>query len=129
MRKYLVNVNGASYEIEVEEITGAPGAMPAPAATRTTAPAAAASASVSAPTTAESAGLPSANNLVAPMPGNILAVNVRVGDQVTSGQTLVMLEAMKMENEILAPLAGTIKAINVNVGMTVNTGDILLVIG
>ena len=63
------------------------------------------------------------------MPGTILDIKVNVGDTVTSGAVLVILEAMKMENEIMAPVAGKVVSINVNKGASVNSGDVLVVIG
>lgn len=109
MRNFLVNVNGTSYQISVEEIDGK--AAPAPAA----APAAAAPAPVAA----------ADKTVSAPMPGNILSVNVKSGDVVKSGDTLMILEAMKMENEILAPADGTIDQVFVQKGSTVETGAVL----
>lgn len=61
----------------------------------------------------------------APMPGNILDVRVKPGDSVKAGDTLLILEAMKMENEISAPQDGTIASVNVAKGDTVNSGDLL----
>lgn len=61
----------------------------------------------------------------APMPGNILDVRVKPGDSVKAGDTLLILEAMKMENEISAPQDGTIASVNVSKGDTVNSGDLL----
>ena len=61
----------------------------------------------------------------APMPGNILDVRVKPGDSVKAGDTLVVLEAMKMENEISAPQDGTIASVNVAKGDTVGSGDLL----
>ena len=62
------------------------------------------------------------------MPGNILNVNVKVGDSVKKGQVLLILEAMKMENEIMAPKDGTITAVNVQKGSTVESGALLVTI-
>ena len=62
------------------------------------------------------------------MPGNVLKVLVKPGEAVAEGQTLVILEAMKMENEINAPSAGTVKQIVADVGSVVATGDTLLLI-
>ena len=59
------------------------------------------------------------------MPGKILSVDKNVGDAVESGQTIMILEAMKMENEIVAPQAGTIASINVSVGTAVEAGEVL----
>jgi propionyl-CoA carboxylase alpha chain len=64
----------------------------------------------------------------APMPGKILAVRVAVGDTVSKGQVLVILEAMKMEHEVLAPNDGTIESIAVEVGQQVEAGTVLAVL-
>ena len=64
----------------------------------------------------------------APMPGNILKVNVVVGQAVKEGDVLVILEAMKMENEIMAPQNGTVTQILVDKGATVETGAPLVCI-
>ncbi|MBR5586500.1 MAG: acetyl-CoA carboxylase biotin carboxyl carrier protein subunit, partial [Clostridia bacterium] len=63
-----------------------------------------------------------------PMPGTILAVNVKAGDAVKKGDVLMILEAMKMENEICAPCDGTVSAVSVNQGATVETGTVLCTI-
>ncbi|MDD6888308.1 MAG: biotin/lipoyl-binding protein [bacterium] len=116
MRNFLVNVNGTSYEISVEEIDGKTAA--ASAAT----PAAAPAAPAAAPAPAAPAAAPAAGEATvkAPMPGNILSVNVKVGDAVKKGQVVMILEAMKMENEILSPVDGTVSAVFVQQGATVN---------
>ena len=64
-----------------------------------------------------------------PLPGTVLSVKVAVGDTVAAGQTLVVLEAMKMENNIDADRAGVVKQILVQQGATVMEGDVLIVIG
>ena len=64
----------------------------------------------------------------APMPGLVIGVPVEMGASVITGQTVVVLEAMKMENDLAAPRAGTIKEIKVSKGQTVNQGDVLVVI-
>ena len=66
--------------------------------------------------------------LKAPMPGRVVLVGVAVGQAVKPGDSLVILEAMKMENEFKAGVTGTVKEIRVEVGQTVNPGDVLLVI-
>ena len=66
--------------------------------------------------------------LHAPMPGQIRAVHVNPGDRVTKGQTLLLLEAMKMENELQAPKDGTVKSISSEPGKAVDGGALLLVI-
>ena len=62
------------------------------------------------------------------MPGNIIRIDVKEGDKVTSGQVLVILEAMKMENEIVAPKDGTVAQIVTSKGAVVETGSPLIVI-
>ncbi len=115
MRKYNVNVNGTTYEVTVEEVVG--GSAPVAAAP---APVAAAPAPAAAP-----AGGTSVNS---PMPGNIISVNVNVGDTVAEGQVVMVLEAMKMENEIVAPKAGKVSSVAVAKGATVESGALLCVI-
>ncbi len=124
MRKFIVNVNGTSYEVEVEEISGAqaaaPAAQPVPAEKAEPAP-------VSAPASAADPGM--GESVTAPMPGNILEVKVQAGSAVRNGDVLLILEAMKMENEILAPRDGKVLSVGVTKGATVNAGDLLCVIG
>ena len=67
--------------------------------------------------------------VIAPMPGKILAVNVGVGDRVQYKDVLCTLEAMKMENEIMAPGGGVVTEVKVAEGQDVSYGDVLLVIG
>ena len=132
MRKFKINVNGTSYNVEVEELGGfsapvaaapvAPAAAPAPVAAAPVAPAAA-PASVAA-----SAPVADGTQVKAPMPGNILDVKVSVGDTVAEGDVLMILEAMKMENEILAPAAGKVASVQVAKGASVNSGDVLAVL-
>ena len=66
--------------------------------------------------------------VLSPFPGNIIEVAVIVGQSVSAGQRLVVLEAMKMENEIVAPRDGTVKEVLVTKGTNVNTDDLLVVI-
>ena len=120
MKKYRVHVNGTVYEIEVEALNNAaPAAAPVAAAPAPAAPVAAAPVAA-APVAGES--------VTSPMPGTILSVDIAVGDAVEEGQTLVILEAMKMENEIPCPVKGKVVSINVTKGATVDTGDVLCVI-
>ena len=69
-----------------------------------------------------------AGTLVAPMPGSIIGVAVQVGDEVTTGQPLLYLEAMKMEHEVAAPASGTVVEISVSVGQQVEQGATLAVV-
>ena len=70
-----------------------------------------------------------AGSLVSTMPGTVVAVHVAVGDQVTAGQALVALEAMKMEHAIRTPLDGIVTEVLVSVGTQVETGAVLVVVG
>ena len=136
--KYVVTLNGKNYEVEVTEseavitnITEAPVAAapvavaapvvaPAPVAAAPEAPAAA----PAAPVAVAGDGL----KVTAPMPGNILNVNVTVGQAVKKGDVMIILEAMKMENEIVAPEDGVVKQILAQKGATVDTDEVLAVI-
>ena len=127
--KYKVTLNGRTYEVEVEagkailvDEYEAYAPAPAPAAA---APAAAPAAPAPAAAPTEVAAGERVN---APMPGNILKVEVKQGDPVKAGQLLVILEAMKMENEIVAPKAGTVAQVVVKVGEKVDTGATLVVL-
>lgn len=132
MRKFMINVNGNSYEVEVEEIKdgviAAPAVQPAP---RAAAPAAVPAAPKAAPAPApKPAAAPAAipagtSTITAPMPGTILSVNVKAGDTVKKGHVLCILEAMKMENEIMAGGDATIASVAVIQGDSVNTGQVL----
>ena len=128
--KYKVTLNGRTYEVEVEAgkamlLSEYEAIAPTPAAAApAAAPVAAAPAAPAAPVVT---GAGEAVN--APMPGNILKVNVKTGDAVKSGTVLVVLEAMKMENEIMAPKDGTVTQVLVSKGSTVDTGAPLVVIG
>ena len=125
--KYKVTLNGRTYEVEVEAgkaMCVAEYEAYAPAAAPVAAPVAAAPVAA-APGVAVTGG----DNVTAPMPGNILKVNVSVGQTVKEGDVLVVLEAMKMENEIMAPCSGVVTAVPVAKGSTVDTGAVLVVIG
>ncbi|MBE7035469.1 MAG: biotin/lipoyl-binding protein, partial [Ruminococcaceae bacterium] len=79
-----------------------------------------------APAAPAASGSAGAISVSAPMPGTILRIETSVGAAVKAGQTLVVLEAMKMENEIVAPQDGTIASIATSAGATVNNGDVLI---
>lgn len=121
MKNYTITVNGTPYNVTVEEGAGAPVAaapVAAPAAAPAPAPAAA-----PAPATQGTAG---SVKVEAPMPGTILDVKVSVGDSVSSGSVLCILEAMKMENEIVAPQDGTVASVNVSKGDSVEAGLVII---
>jgi biotin carboxyl carrier protein len=69
-----------------------------------------------------------AHTVRALMPGRITLVSVAPGDPVAPGDTLVVVEAMKMENELKASAAGTVREVRVQAGQTVNVGDVLIVV-
>ena len=110
-----VTVNGATYEVESENapVAAAPAPQPA-AAPAQAAPAAAAPA-------AKPAG--AGEKVASPLPGVIIEISVKEGQQVKAGQKVAILEAMKMENEIPAPKDGTITDIHVHKGDTLQEGD------
>lgn len=131
--KYKVTLNGKTYEVEVEQgkavlldeyeaLAPAPAAVAVPAAAPAAAPVAAPAAS------AAPVNLEAGEAVNAPMPGNILRIDVAKGDTVKAGQVLVILEAMKMENEIVAPKDGTVAQIVTSKGAVVDTGSPLIVI-
>ena len=113
-----VNVNGADYQVELEN---APASAPAaPAAPAVAAPAAATPAPAAPATPKAPAG--AGEKVNSPLPGVIVEVSVKEGQAVKSGQKVAVLEAMKMENEISAPKDGTITAIHVNKGDSILEG-------
>jgi biotin carboxyl carrier protein len=142
LRKFNVFVDGEYFEVGVDAIGGAPmvnyarplaapAVMPAPAP----APPAAATPPPPAATEPPPAEAPKAaadakgSPLLAPMPGMIVKYLKNVGDKVKEGETLLVLEAMKMENALPAPSTGTVKALNFSSGDSVKKGDVLAVVG
>lgn len=124
MKRFNITVNGKAYDVAVEEIGGGAPVAAAPVAA---APAPAA-APVATPAPAAAPANVEGTKVSAPMPGTILDIKVKVGDEVSEGQVLLILEAMKMENDIPATATGKVAAINVNKGDTVNSNDVLVVI-
>ena len=119
MKKYNVNVNGTMYEVTVEE--GFTGAASAPKAAPVAAPKAAPKAAAPAP----AAGGAGAVKVTASVPGKVFKVEASVGQAVKSGDTIIILEAMKMEIPVVAPQDGTIASIDVTVGQAIESGDAL----
>lgn len=150
MNKYQYKVQGVDYDVEIEEVEGNLAKVsvngipfevelkrpinpvhaikkPKVAAPK---PAAPALAPAAAPVAAAPAAAPGSGNPVkAPLPGTISSISVKVGDQVNVGDTVLVLEAMKMQNNIEAEYAGTVTSIVVNPGDSVMEGAVLLTIG
>ena len=117
--KYKVTLKGKTYEVEVDQgeamiLDEYEAYAPAPAA----APAAPA-----APVAV------AGEQVVSPMPGTMVKVNVKAGQAVKSGEVLAVLEAMKMENEIMAPHDATVVQVLTDVGTKVDTGTPIIVLG
>lgn len=123
MKKYIVNVNGTSYEVAIEQVSE--DAVSTTAAAPVEAPAEKPAEAPAAPVSAAPAD---GTKIECPMPGTILAVNVANGQAVKSGDVLMVLEAMKMENEIMSPCDGTIASLSVSKGSSVESGAVLCVI-
>ena len=118
-----VEVNGTHYTVEMEKKPKAAPA-PKPVARPVAKPAAA---PVAAPA-AKPAAASAKSGVKSPLPGVILDIKVNVGDEVKKGQTIIILEAMKMENSINADKDGKIAAINVSKGESVLEGTDLVII-
>ena len=117
MKSYKITVNGVSYDVTVEEVANSSSpakSQPAPV--------------FQAQPQAKAAEPGEGFQLKAPMPGTITDILVSAGDEVKSGDNLLVLEAMKMENEISAPVSGRISGIVVSKGAAVKTDDVLLTI-
>ena len=122
-----VIVNGTEYIVEVDGVKPMPTSKPqvSKATYNASAPTAAPAAAPAAPKAASAAGA----KIVSPLPGTVLNINVAVDDTVAVGQTVAVLEAMKMENNISADRAGVVKEICVNKGATVQEGEPLMILG
>jgi pyruvate carboxylase subunit B len=151
LRTFNVFVDNEYFEVGVDEVGdspilkyaqqiqlsgGLPAAAPAPvqapaapaAAIAPVAPAGSAAATQKKTEAAPAAAAATGSPLVAPMPGMIVKYEKKVGDTVNEGETVVILEAMKMENALAAPASGTIKTINYASGDSVAKGDVLCVV-
>ncbi len=155
MAKYQYTVKGVDYEVEIQDIEGnianvtvngipfeVEMKQPVKAGKQKVKLGAASGPKESADSQAAASSQPAANTsepaasaapaggkpVVAPLPGTINDIKVKVGDKVNAGDTVVILEAMKMQNNIEAESAGTIASINVNKGDAVMEGDTLVTI-
>ena len=131
-----VTVNGTDYKVELTDAVPAPAQQavrPAPQTVFTGAPAVTPQATAPAPqaaqTTTASAPQGKGEVVTAPLPGVILDIKVKVGDAVKAGQTVAVLEAMKMENEIESTASGTVTAVNAGKGDSVLEGAAIITIG
>ena len=128
-----VTVNGIPFEVEMKQPVKAgkqkvklSGEQKESASTAT--PTATATPATATPAATQPAAAASGKPVVAPLPGTINEIKVKVGDKVNAGDTVVILEAMKMQNNIEAETSGTITSINVNKGDAVMEGDTLVTI-
>jgi biotin carboxyl carrier protein len=117
-----VAVDGTAYEIAYTRAAAVAAVSPRPAQDAVPPAASAVSAPADAPLPAGSGAM------TAPLPGIILEIRVKPGDAVEAGQTVAVMEAMKMENNLTAQRAGTVREIRVQKGAVVATGDVLMVI-
>lgn len=131
-----VTVNGTDYKVELADAVPDPAQQavrPAPQTVSTGAPAVTPQATAPAPQAAQiatpTAPLGKGEVVTAPLPGVILDIKVKVGDAVKAGQTVAVLEAMKMENEIESTASGTVTAVNAGKGDSVLEGAAIITIG
>ncbi len=123
MKSYTITVNGVAYDVTVEEnAAGAPAAA-APAAPRK------AAAPKAAPAPAPKAAAPAGGHPVkAGAAGKVFKIEKKVGDAVKKGDTVVIVEAMKMEIPMVAPVDGTVASIDCTVGDPVEADAVLATI-
>jgi biotin carboxyl carrier protein len=114
-RKFKIRIDGKVFEAEVEEIGGEKSVQTTPPAAK----------SAQAPLPQAGSG----NSVVAPMPGKIIAIKVSKGQHVTAGDTVLILEAMKMEQEIKSSISGIVSEISVSENDTVKKDQPLVLLG
>ena len=141
MKNYKLKINGNDYNVDINEVEGQEVKLSVNGANYVVTVdkeikqqkkpiASTPRPQASAPAAAPKSAAPAAGaKVTTPLPGTILDVYVNVGDTVKAGQTVVLLEAMKMENNIEADTAGTVKEVKVRKGDSVLEGDVLVVIG
>ena len=113
-----VAVNGQTYDVVINDIISPQTSKPVPkiqSAVSKIAP--------KPPPSAAGSG-----SIIAPIPGSIMEVFVKIGDKVETGQTVVKMEAMKMENEVPSSETGTVKSVDVKAGDNVNQGQVLITV-
>ena len=131
MKNYTITVNGVAYAVTVEET--AAGAAPvisaiAPVAVPVAPAPVAAPAPAAAPAPTPAAGGAGANKIEAGAAGKVFKIEAKVGDKVSKGDTVIILEAMKMEIPMVSPVDGTVASINCAVGDPVEAGTLLATI-
>lgn len=124
MKNYTITVNGTVYDVTVEENTGAAPKAAPQAAPKAAAQAVQKAAPQAAPKAAQAAGAGTIK-INSSVPGKVLKVEANVGQAVKAGDSIVILEAMKMEIPVVAPQDGTIASIDVAAGDAVESGDSL----
>ena len=112
MKLYKISVNGKSYEVEVESVTEETKNETSKPVEKVTQP-----------------QETSKTNILAPMQGNIIKLNVIVGSEVKKGDVLMVLEAMKLENDILSPVDGYVRQVLIKEGQKVDINQLMLIIG
>ncbi|MGL4453522.1 biotin/lipoyl-containing protein [Cetobacterium sp.] len=127
--RYSININGKNYDVEIKKVDDnfvapAPIEQPKSIPTKIEQPIAA---SIEQPVVVSATKEDSNVEVVSPMPGAILSILVDIGQQVSEGEAIIILEAMKMEIEVNAPKTGVIKQVLVNVGSSVGANDVLIV--
>lgn len=110
MKTYKVKVNGKLFEVELEAVSETTG-------------------TIEKSTTITPSTSTGSNAIVAPISGKVLQVKVKVGDRISKGQTIAIIEAMKLENEVPATADGIVREIKVSTGSEVTSGDIIVVLG
>lgn len=125
-----VTVNGQTYQVETEKKAVAPKAAPkaAPAAAPAAPKAAPAAAPAAAPVAPKAAPVAGGVQVKSPLPGSVIKVVAKEGTAVKKGDTLLLLESMKMENPILAEQDGTVAQVAVAEGQSVMQDDLLVVL-
>ena len=108
MKIYKVKVNGKVYQVELEAVSETNDKINEPSKEEKPA---------------------ELNQIVAPIAGKVVSVKVNVGDRVSKGQVVVVIEAMKLENEVVSPFDGEVKEIKVTKSSQVNNKDVLVLIG
>lgn len=126
-KQFRITLNGKTYEV-VAELLDEPAAPSAPTASRASARAANPQAATSLPKPAPTAASVGEGAILSPLAGKVVSVDVGVGDAVKPGQTVITLEAMKMNTVVSARVEGMVSSIKVKAGDAVEEGQVLLML-